>query len=77
MFIGTHCSVIKLGSKNYNCHFDSQMQKFNINDVAQSTSLSSLAAAQPGSVQQMIQLNYTYFIFVSVKLKDKYYFLLI
>ena len=40
--------------------------------------LSSLAAAQPGSsVQQLIQLNYTYFIFAFVKLKDKYYFLLI
>ena len=39
--------------------------------------LSSLAAAQPGSsVQQLIQLNYTYFIFAFVKLKDKYYFLL-
>ena len=35
--------------------------------------LSSLAAAQPGSsVQQLIQLNYTYFIFAFVKLKDKY-----
>ena len=40
--------------------------------------LSSLAAAQPGSsVHQLIQLNYTYFIFACVKLKDKYYFLLI
>ena len=55
------------------------MQKFNINEVAQSSyTLSSLAAAQPGSsVQQLIQLNYTYFIFSFVKLKDKYYFLLI
>ena len=40
--------------------------------------LSNLTAAQPGSsVQQLIQLNYTYFIFAFVKLKDKYYFLLI
>ena len=40
--------------------------------------LSSLAAAQPdSSVQQLIQLNYTYFIFAFVKLKGKYYFLLI
>ena len=40
--------------------------------------LSSLAAAQPGSsVQQLIQLNYTHFIFAFVKLKDKYYFSLI
>ena len=38
------------------------------------STLSSLAAAQPdSSVQQLIQLNYTYFIFAFVKLKDKHY----
>ena len=40
--------------------------------------LSSLAADQPGSsVQQLIQLKYTYFIFAFVKLKDKYEFVLV
>ena len=40
--------------------------------------LFSLAVAQPGSsVQQLIQLNYTYLILAFVKLKDKYHFLLI
>ena len=41
--------------------------------------LSSLAAAHPGSAykQQLIQLNNTYFIFAFVEQKDKYYFLLI
>ena len=41
-------------------------------------SLSSLAAAKPdSSIHQLIQLNYTYFIFAFVNLKDKYHFLLI
>ena len=53
---------------NNNCHFDSQMQKFNINEMGQPSHPLQPAAGY----QQLIQLNFKYIIFAIVKQKDKY-----
>ena len=66
-----------IGKKN-ELSFWFTKQKLNIKRWRSPPTLSSLAAAQPGnSVQQLIQLNCTYFILAFENLKDKYYILLI